>query len=213
MNTDELIRQLGAHVEPIDRHLLARRLTVALGVGLVAALLLLNTLLGFRSDIASVAQTPLFWAKVAFPLVLAIGALWAFSRLARPGMHAGNARWLLVAPVLVVWLGALVVLLDTASDARLELVLGHTWKTCPFNIMLLAVPAFLCNLWVMRGMRPTRLRLAGALAGLLAAATATVVYCLHCPEMAVPFWGVWYLLGMLMPAALGALIGPRVLKW
>ncbi|MDH1161872.1 DUF1109 domain-containing protein, partial [Pseudomonas otitidis] len=35
----------------------------------------------------------------------------------------------------------------------------------------------------------------------------------HCPEMGVPFWGVWYLLGMLLPTVLGAVLGPRLLRW
>jgi hypothetical protein len=29
----------------------------------------------------------------------------------------------------------------------------------------------------------------------------------------VPFWGVWYVLGMLVPTVLGGLLGPRVLRW
>jgi hypothetical protein len=40
-----------------------------------------------------------------------------------------------------------------------------------------------------------------------------VVYALHCPEMAAPFIGIWYLLGMLIPAAVGAAIGARALRW
>jgi hypothetical protein len=31
--------------------------------------------------------------------------------------------------------------------------------------------------------------------------------------MAAPFIGTWYLLGMLIPAAAGAMIGPRLLRW
>jgi hypothetical protein len=31
--------------------------------------------------------------------------------------------------------------------------------------------------------------------------------------MAAPFIGIWYLLGMLIPAAAGALVGPRLLRW
>ncbi|HWT72548.1 MAG TPA: NrsF family protein, partial [Oxalicibacterium sp.] len=38
-------------------------------------------------------------------------------------------------------------------------------------------------------------------------------YCLHCPELAAPFVGFWYVLGMLIPTAAGALLGPRVLRW
>lgn len=65
----------------------------------------------------------------------------------------------------------------------------------------------------MRARAPTRLRLAGAAAGLAAGAVGAPVYCLHCPELSAVFVGFWYLLGMLIPAALGALLGPRVLAW
>jgi len=65
----------------------------------------------------------------------------------------------------------------------------------------------------MRAWAPTRLRLTGAAAGFAAGAIAAVVYCLHCPEMSEVFVGAWYLLGILLPAALGALIGPRALAW
>jgi hypothetical protein len=60
---------------------------------------------------------------------------------------------------------------------------------------------------------PTRLRLAGAGVGLLAGALGALVYTVHCPEFAAPFLAVWYVLGMLIPAAVGALIGPYVLRW
>ncbi len=60
------------------------------------------------------------------------------------------------------------------------------------------------------GLRPA---LAGACAGLVAAALGTVIYTLHCPEMQAPFLAVWYLLGILAPAAAGALVGPRLLRW
>ena len=48
---------------------------------------------------------------------------------------------------------------------------------------------------------------------MLAGAIGALVYLLYCPEMAPPFLLVWYTLGMLLPAALGALVGPRVLRW
>jgi Uncharacterized protein conserved in bacteria len=75
------------------------------------------------------------------------------------------------------------------------------------------VPTFIGVFWALRGLAPTRLRIAGAAGGLLAGATATLAYCLHCPEMGIPFWGVWYLLGMLLPTGLGAVLGPRLLRW
>lgn len=90
---------------------------------------------------------------------------------------------------------------------------GATWRTCPFNIAALATPALLALLWALRGAAPTRPAWAGAVAGLLAGALAVLVYALHCPEMAAPFVAVWYVVGMAIPTALGALLGPRLLRW
>jgi hypothetical protein len=65
----------------------------------------------------------------------------------------------------------------------------------------------------MRSLAPIRMPLAGAAAGLLAGALGATVYTLHCPEMAAPFIGIWYVLGMLVPAAVGAALGRLVLRW
>jgi len=67
--------------------------------------------------------------------------------------------------------------------------------------------------WAMRGLAPTRPPLAGTAAGLLAGTVGALVYCLHCPEMGAPFIASWYLLGMLMPALLGAFLGRFLLRW
>lgn len=213
MKTDDLIALLATAEAPIDRHALVRRLAVALLAGLLAALLLVVAIYGVRSDLADVARTPLFWAKVALPGSLALLGLGLTQRLARPGMKGGALWGLLGLPLLLVWLGASISLLGAPVEARAELVFGRTWRTCALNITLLSLPVLLGIFWALRGLAPTRLRQAGAAGGLLAGATATLVYCLHCPEMAVPFWGVWYLLGMLLPTLLGAALAPRVLRW
>lgn len=213
MKTDELIDLLALGEGPVDTQAMARRLAIALIGGLLGAVMLMLALFDVRPDIREAVSTPMFWAKVAFPGVLALGALWLSSRLTRPGVKGGVAWVLLALPTLLVGSGVLVTLLDAPAAGRLGLVLGRTWKTCPFNIALLSVPAFVANFWALRDMAPTRPRLAGLAGGLLAGATATLAYCLHCPEMEVPFWGVWYLIGMLLPAWAGTVLGPRLLRW
>ncbi|HBN8289773.1 TPA: DUF1109 domain-containing protein [Pseudomonas aeruginosa] len=111
------------------------------------------------------------------------------------------------------WLGGALELAGVPTDARAGLILGKTWRICPLNITLLSVSALIGVFWALRGLAPTRLRLAGAVGGLLAGASATLAYCLRCPEMGIPFWGSWYLLGMLLPTLLGAALGPRLLRW
>ena len=150
---------------------------------------------------------------MAFPLSLAIGAFVVLKRLVVPGAQVGT-RWAVPGvPVLAVWIGALAVLANVPATERLSLMLGMTWRTCPFNIVFLSLPLCVALVWAVRQMAPTNLRAASALAGLLAGSVATIVYCLHCSEMEVPFWAIWYLSGMLIPAALGWLLGPRLLRW
>ncbi|MGH8701718.1 MAG: DUF1109 domain-containing protein, partial [Burkholderiales bacterium] len=185
----------------------------ALGWGAFGATLLMAIMLGVRPDLAEAARLPMFWVKLAFPAALLAGALLAALRLSRPGAQLGRVPAAIAAPVLAMWLLAALALLGAAPGERDELVLGRSAASCPFIIALLSVPLFGSVLWAMKGLAPTSLALAGAAAGLLSGAGGALVYALYCPEMAAPFIGVWYLLGMLIPAVVGAVLGPHVLRW
>jgi hypothetical protein len=213
MRTEDLISLLSTGVAPVDPRVSARRFGRALALGGAGAAVLMAVIFGLRPDLAVVARTPLFWARLAFPASLGAAALLLLTRLSRPGTTIGKLWAVPAAPVVVVWIAAVAVLCLTSPDARMPLVMGHTWRTCPFNILLLSVPAFIAVFWAIRGLAPTRLRLAGAAGGLVAGALATMAYCFHCPEMSVAFWAVWYLLGMVLAGVIGSVIGPRVLKW
>jgi hypothetical protein len=213
MKTDDFISLLATGVTPVSQATLARRFCIALLIGVAGTTVMVASIFGIRPDLAQVATRPMFWAKVALPLCLMIGSLLVSTRLARPGVAAGK-RWVLVGlPVAVVWIAASYLLTTVPADERLPMILGKTWRGCPFYISMLSVPAFIAVFWAMRGLAPTRLALTGAAGGLLAGSTATLAYCLHCPEMGVAFWGAWYLLGMLVPTVVGALLGPRLLRW
>lgn len=213
MKTDELIAMLAHDAAAVAPRSWQRRYAGALGAGLLGAALLMVPLLGVRPDIADAVRLPMFWVKLAFPAVLAAGALLAAARLSRPGVPLGHVGAALAAPVLAIWLLAAVVLLAAAPKDRAMLIWGETWATCPVNVTLLSLPALVALLWVMKTLAPVRPVPAGAAAGLLAGALGATIYALHCPELAAPFIGIWYVLGMLMPTALGAVIGPRLLRW
>ncbi|MDH0645715.1 DUF1109 domain-containing protein, partial [Pseudomonas sp. GD03867] len=134
MKTDELISLLATATEPVDRHALARRLLLALLAGMLGALLMTLAIYGVRSDLAEVARTPLFWAKLALPTSLGLLALWLTQRLARPGVRGGALWGWLGLPLLLVWLGAAVSLAGAPVEARAELIFGRTWRTCALNI-------------------------------------------------------------------------------
>ena len=46
-----------------------------------------------------------------------------------------------------------------------------------------------------------------------AGAWAATLYCLHCPESSAMFVLTWYSLGIAFTTLLGALVGPRILRW
>ncbi len=213
MKTDELISMLASGAEAVEPDALRRRYATALGWGAFGATLLMAILLGVRPDLAEATQLPMFWVKLAFPAALLAAALLAVLRLSRPGTRLGRVPAAVAAPVLAMWSLGAVVLLAAAPGERGALLFGDSAASCPFTIALLSVPLFVAALWAMRGLAPTRLALAGAAAGLLAGAGGALVYALYCPEMAAPFIGIWYLLGMLIPTALGAMLGPRLLRW
>ena len=213
MKTDELIALLATGAGAAEPDASARRYSIALGWGAFGATLLMAILLGVRPDFEAATQLPMFWIKLAFPASVALGSLFAASRLSRPGARLGWVPGALAAPVLAMWLLAALVLLGAPAPERAKLVMGHTWNYCLFGIPLLSAPLFVATLWAMKGLAPTRPALAGAAAGLLAGAIGALVYALHCPEMEAPFLGVWYVVGMLFPALAGALLGPFVLRW
>jgi hypothetical protein len=213
MKTEDLISLLATGAAPVDPHVVARRMSWALIAGGLGSTVLMALLFGVRPDLAAVAVTPVFWLKVALPLLIGLGALLATVRLARPGVAPGMAWAAMAWPAVAIWLGAVALVWFAPPDERLSLVMGHTWRVCPLNIALLSVPSFIAVFRALRGLAPTRLRAAGFAGGLLASATATLAYCLHCPEMTVPFWAAWYLLGMAIPALVGAWLGPRLLRW
>ena len=131
----------------------------------------------------------------------------------RPRLRLGLAPMGIPVAVIAMWVLAVVTLVAASPQNRALLILGHTAAVCPFLITLIAAPLLIALLWVMRSLAPTRLRWAGAASGFTAGSLGALVYTLHCPELAAPFLAIWYLLGMLIPTAIGAWLGPRLLRW
>ncbi|MEO8741499.1 MAG: DUF1109 domain-containing protein [Casimicrobiaceae bacterium] len=213
MKTDELVSMLATGAGPVESGTGTRRLVTAIGWGAFGATLLMALLLGVRNDLAAVVSRPMFWVKLVYVVCLALASLYAVLRLSRPGLSLSGVALALAAPVLLMWTLAALALALAVPDQRVNLLYGRTWTSCPWLIATLSVPAFVAIIWAMQGLAPTQLRLAGAAAGLASGAIGAVVYSLHCPELGAPFLGSWYLLGVLIPTAIGALFGPRLLRW
>lgn len=213
MKTEQLITLLSTNAGAVESGAITRQIGGAVGIGALGALALLLAVYGANPELHSYLSRPAFWVKIVFAASLFASGIAVMARLAQPGAPVGMSKWLVAAPVIVMWLLAIVALADADPAFRSQLVWGSSWRVCPFNIALLSLPAFIASLWALKQLAPTRLRLAGGASGLVAGALGALVYGLHCSEFATPFLGVWYVIGVLIPTLVGIAIGPKVLRW
>ena len=213
MNTDRLIEQLSQDVRPVRRHMVAWRIVIGVIGGALASAILVAATLGVRPDLAQAMQGGAFWLKWSYTFSLSLLAIGATIRLARPDVGSMRWLWLLAVPVLLLAGVGISEMLRTPQAMWLSMWLGHSWMVCPWLVLTLAAPIFIGLLWSFRRLAPTRLRAAGATAGLASGAFAAMVYCIHCPEVSAIFVLTWYSLGILLAACVGALVGPRLLRW
>ncbi|WP_029935832.1 DUF1109 domain-containing protein [Sphingomonas sp. UNC305MFCol5.2] len=213
MNTDDLISRLSQDVPPVRRNAVGWRIAIGILLGALVSGGYVLLSMGIRPDLGEAMHGFAFWMKWGYTLSLSVAALVVTAQLARPDTRRLRWLWVIAIPVaLLAGVGALE-LIRTPSGEWLAMWLGHSWRTCPWRVLTLAMPIFVGLLWSFRRLAPTRLRAAGAAAGLAAGAFAATVYCLHCPEVSAIFVLTWYSLGILLAASVGALLGPRLLRW
>lgn len=213
MKTQDLVALLAAQAEPVDARDSALRVTGVVGIGLTAGAGVSAVALGINPLLSAALGAAGFWLREAFCLLLAAGSLVLFLQAGRPG---ASTRGPLAA--LALCLGAFAALaatiyLHAPASQREDLLFGQTARACPWLIALVSLPAFAGLVLEMRHRAPTRLHLAGAACGFCAGAIGALGYTLHCPELSAPFVAVWYVLGMSLPALVGSLAGPRLLRW
>jgi hypothetical protein len=212
MRTDELIAHLSDGLVPVRQGALARQTALGVSLGFLLSAILMLAWLGLRADFDGAIVSFGLWMKLAYSLALAAFALWALTRLGRPGNDARLPLLLLALPVAVLSILSAVEMAAPGAD-RLGLVMGRSSDVCALNILACALPLLAAAFWVLRRMAPTHLSLAGAAAGLFAGAAGAFVYGFHCTEATAPFVLVWYTLGMGLAAATGAVLGRWLLRW
>jgi hypothetical protein len=177
----------------------------------VAALFVLS--MGTRADIAVVATIPRFVFKFLVTLSLAATALGLLSTLGRPGAEVSRLPlWLDVAPALLA-MGVLAELIFTPSSSWSARLIGHNSLLCLTVVPFLSAPLLVAALIAMRHGAPTRPGITGAVVGLVAGGFAAAIYALNCTDDSPLFVASWYSIAILLVAAVGALLGTRILRW
>jgi hypothetical protein len=211
MKTDDLIGMLAAGAGPVPAPQDSRRLAMGLPVALMVAAVVVMLWLGLLPpDLWGPSATG---PKLAYAALLSGSGVWLLRRLGRPGASVAVPLGMVLAVLAVAAVAGMADLWATDAAARGMRLTGKSASQCPVAILALSLPAMAASMAAVRALAPVRLRLAGAAAGLAAGGVAAMAYALACTEGAAAFIAVWYTLGMLLAAGLGALIGPRVLRW
>ena len=211
MKTDELIAFLARGAGPAPAAVVARRLAPMALLGLlVSAALALAAIGPLRADTLPAATVLM---KVGYAAALAGVAGWLTARLARPVARLGAPARFAGSVLLLMAMLGFVSWLRVPEAERATALFGSSWLSCPWSVLALSLPALAGVLWAVQGLAPTRLRAAGFACGVLAGSLGALGYALACPEASAAFVAVWYTLGILLSGALGAWLGPRVLRW
>ena len=204
-------RLVGQH-RPTPPHRLPRRIATSTLLGAAVTLVLIIAW-GLRPDIAAASATSRFWVKLGFGAGFAIVGLAGLLILFRPERPTPQRLWLAAIPVVVV-VAAVFNEASTVSATELtSLWLGKTALVCPFAIVALSVVPAIALIGAGRRSAPTRLRLTGGVIGLASGGLAATLYALHCPENGMIFVVTWYLFGIVLTTLIGAICGPRLLRW
>ena len=213
MKTDELIETLGVTVERVEGRWFRNAFIIALIVGAAVAVCLMEALLGISANPLRESHLGLMILTTALLVsVVAAGSSYLL-RAAHPGMSMRRPTALIVL-LAVAFIGVGVAgLLVVHPAAGIGMIFGPRWTVCLTCSPLFAIGPFLALVWVLRKGAPTQLRSTGAVAGLVAGTVGAGACALHQPGGSLPFAAIWYAGPILLCALLGALLGPRVLRW
>jgi hypothetical protein len=212
METDQLIRTLAAdnahRARPVG-FVLALALLLAAPVSIAIFL----SELGVRPDVMTAMRNPFFDLKFAVTLALAISAIAISLHLSRPEASLRGWAWLLLIPIGLLVAGIGGEMMMPQRPPMMTRLMGRNAWNCLTSIPLMALPLLAAALVGLRHGAPTRPAVAGAIAGLLSTGLAATLYASHCTDDSPLFVATWYTIAAALVTAIGALAGPRVLRF
>ena len=207
-STDDLIRSLASAAGTERSASLQAALAVTGAASLACALLLVFSVIGIRQDFADMAIRMPFAFKVVYSGALVVGASVVALYAATPGASATALYAMLPAGIFL----ACGFLFDPTGFPTM----GRTDTAaaiCVGRIVLLSLPAMVLTFVFMRKYAPTQPLFAGAVAGMLSGSIGVLAYTLACRNDGTAFVAIWYALACASMAAIGAIVGHRVLRW
>ena len=191
---------------------LTRAQLLALLAGGVISLGLFFATLGPRKDLAAVAATWRFDLKLVVVLLALVVAFGLCRELCRPIPLQHPGRRLLPLAALAAVAVAVELVAVPAGSWGTRLV-GSNSLICLTMVPVFSLAPLAALLAMLRSAAPASPALAGAAAGLLAAASGALLYAFHCFDDSPLFVVTWYSLAAMITMAIGAIAGRRLLRW
>jgi hypothetical protein len=216
MNTDRLIDILSVDPEPVKSRQLGRILIVALVTGGVAAFVMMLAIVGPRPNLGSTFHLEWTAVKLLFAMSVLGAGVPLLNRSMRPGLEDGTNWRLVFVPFLAAIAVALASLLLDQPQQWGAMLRGSTRISparCLACILFFAAVPLAAVIFALRQGAPTRLKVCGGIAGIVAGGIGAAAYAFACTSDSIPFIAIWYTAAILVCAAVGARLGPRVLRW
>jgi hypothetical protein len=182
----------------------------------VAAFGLMLATVGLRPGLRSAPHLEWLAIKLLFATsVVGAGAPFLI-RSMRPGAEDETNWNIIFLPFFVAFLAALATLLAGQPYVWWATLHGATRVSsarCLFCIIFFAAIPLTAIIYALRNGAPTRLKLSGGIAGLVAGGIGATAYAFSCRSDTIPFVAIWYTTAIMLCALIGSRLGPRVLRW
>lgn len=207
-----LIAELVGDLQPIRPLSMRDGLSVtAASVGAILTLVVLTV--GVRSDLLAGGLNPVFLLAAGLFLMLGISASIAVIAMSRPQVGNEHGGWIWAAAMAALMpLVALALSISNEAKALAEAspALGINCLMTGGGLSLL-VGATL-TLWLRRG-APTSPQRAGLLTGVAAGSLGIFAFSFNCPHSDIYHIGLWHSAVVVVSAAVGRIVVPKLIAW
>jgi hypothetical protein len=212
VKTRDLIQLL---VEDGKRPLSPLGTTVALlflsGAAIVVAIF--AVFVGMRPDFSEAIWTVRVVFKMAIVATLAVAGFGLLLQLGRPTARVAPWIWFVAVLAAVLLAGSVVELFVIPANRWVSSLNGSNRTFCLVAIPALSVIPLVAAIIGLRSGAPRNSTLAGAGAGLAAAAVGATLYALNCNNDSPLFVAAWYPIAIGFVVLTGATLGRATLRW
>lgn len=215
MRTSDLINVLC--VDPRPHRFSSSFSVICLGVLLSSAVVVVIAFawLGARSDLVQIVMEGDYTFFIRFTFIISVmgTALICLRDLAVPGRRVRLPSVVALLPFILMGILGFLELIAASFEESPRQAAREPWLRCLSQIAALSVPAFTIITLALRRLAPTDLRRTGLYIGLFAGGIGAMAYVLCADGHSISFSSLAYTGAIWASAALGLILGPRILRW